>query len=45
MSFEEMKKKVDQAAAHAIRKKERMVARIRGQRTGNLKPQKLKSDT
>jgi len=50
MSFEEMKKKVDQAAAHAIRKKERMVARIRGRDSGTPaqasgKPQKLKSDT
>ncbi|BAI61721.1 conserved hypothetical protein [Methanocella paludicola SANAE] len=50
MSFEEMKKKVDQAAAHAIQKKERMVARIRS-RDSDLsayssgKPQKLKSDT
>jgi hydrogenase expression/formation protein len=50
MSFEEMKKKVDQAVAHAIQKKERMVARIRS-RDSDLpanvpgKPQKLKSDT
>ncbi|MDI6896399.1 AIR synthase-related protein [Methanocella conradii] len=30
MSFEEMKEKVDRAALHAIQKKERMIARIRG---------------
>lgn len=30
MSFDEMKSKVDEAAVHAVRKKERMVARIRG---------------
>jgi hydrogenase expression/formation protein len=50
MTFEEMQKKVDAAARHAIEKKERMVARIRGseQRTPAgtaMKPRKLKSDT
>jgi hydrogenase expression/formation protein len=47
MTFEEMKKKVDVAAAHAIEKKERMVARIRGKEQGPAArpPVKLKSDT
>jgi hydrogenase expression/formation protein len=48
MAFEEMARKVDVAAAHAIEKKERMLARIRGQgkpEYAPAKPQKLKSGT
>ena len=50
MTFEEMKKKVDEAALHAIQKKERMIARLRGkeQRPSTslpMKPPKLKSGT
>jgi hydrogenase expression/formation protein len=50
MTFEEMKKKVDEAALHAIQKKERMIARLRGkeQRPSTcspVKPPKLKSGT
>jgi len=50
LSFEEMKKKVDEAAINAIKKKERMVARIRNKEQATQAyaqpgPQKLKSDT
>jgi hydrogenase expression/formation protein len=50
MSFEDMKKKVDEAAINAIKKKERMVARIRNkehmvQAYIQPEPPKLKSDT
>jgi hydrogenase expression/formation protein len=50
MTFEEMKKKVDEAALHAIQKKERMIARIRGRGQSRPmqtpeKPEKLKSNT
>lgn len=50
MTFEEMQKKVDAAALHAIEKKDRMIARIKnnGQQPTPgtpMKPQKLKSDS
>ena len=48
MSFEAMQRKVDEAAINAIKKKERMVARIRGREQNapehrHSKPSKLKS--
>ncbi len=50
MTFEEMKKKVDEAAINAIKKKERMVARIKGKEQSthvylSSRPDKLKSKT